>query len=166
MALVKCSECGKEVSAKVTVCPHCGAPVASHKSASRVNPLVIIMLIFYSIFAMYSSWRYFMSISYDVVGYLSFIVYYLFMMIGLWLLYFYVLFHKKPLRFVSIILFLISLIFSLAYYVIYLLGFHPGTLLDLFQEVVYIFCDFVQRYIVFGLLYLFVKKESNDYGTY
>ena len=25
MALIKCSECGKEMSDKATTCPHCGA---------------------------------------------------------------------------------------------------------------------------------------------
>ncbi len=28
MALIKCSECGKEVSTKATACPHCGCPAA------------------------------------------------------------------------------------------------------------------------------------------
>ncbi len=28
MALIKCSECGKEVSSQATACPHCGCPVA------------------------------------------------------------------------------------------------------------------------------------------
>lgn len=29
MALIKCSECGKEISDKATSCPHCGNPIAS-----------------------------------------------------------------------------------------------------------------------------------------
>ena len=28
MALVKCSECGKEISDKAEACPHCGSPRA------------------------------------------------------------------------------------------------------------------------------------------
>ena len=31
MALIKCTECGKEVSDKAPNCPNCGAPVASQK---------------------------------------------------------------------------------------------------------------------------------------
>ena len=27
MALIKCPECGREISDKATTCPHCGAPV-------------------------------------------------------------------------------------------------------------------------------------------
>lgn len=29
MAIIKCSECGNQVSSKATACPHCGAPVAA-----------------------------------------------------------------------------------------------------------------------------------------
>lgn len=29
MALIKCKECGKEVSDKATACPACGAPIAA-----------------------------------------------------------------------------------------------------------------------------------------
>lgn len=28
MALIKCSECGKEVSDKATACPNCGCPIS------------------------------------------------------------------------------------------------------------------------------------------
>lgn len=38
MALIKCSECGKEISDKATVCPNCGNPVSSVNVA---NPTAI-----------------------------------------------------------------------------------------------------------------------------
>lgn len=31
MALIKCSECGKEISDKATICPSCGAPNLSER---------------------------------------------------------------------------------------------------------------------------------------
>lgn len=31
MALIKCSECGKEISSNASVCPNCGNPIASKK---------------------------------------------------------------------------------------------------------------------------------------
>ncbi len=34
MALIKCSECGKEVSEKAATCPNCGAPIASGQEIS------------------------------------------------------------------------------------------------------------------------------------
>ncbi|MBU1630173.1 hypothetical protein KKD88_03805 [Patescibacteria group bacterium] len=33
MALIKCSECNKEISEKATSCPHCGCPVARKSNA-------------------------------------------------------------------------------------------------------------------------------------
>ena len=32
MALIKCPECGKEISDKATSCPNCGCPIAAAKS--------------------------------------------------------------------------------------------------------------------------------------
>lgn len=34
MALIACSECGKEISDKAASCPTCGAPTALHSSVS------------------------------------------------------------------------------------------------------------------------------------
>jgi len=35
MALIKCFECGKEVSDKATACPNCGAPPSGVKTRQR-----------------------------------------------------------------------------------------------------------------------------------
>jgi hypothetical protein len=35
MALIKCSECGKDVSDKATACPNCGAPIGSEHGPQR-----------------------------------------------------------------------------------------------------------------------------------
>ena len=35
MALIKCSECGNEVSDKATACPNCGAPPSSGHARQR-----------------------------------------------------------------------------------------------------------------------------------
>src|SRR5439155_18574303 len=35
MALIKCSECGKDVSDKATACPNCGAPASSGRARQR-----------------------------------------------------------------------------------------------------------------------------------
>jgi len=37
MALISCTECGKEVSDKASSCPNCGAPISSNGSVS-LNP--------------------------------------------------------------------------------------------------------------------------------
>lgn len=38
MALIKCGECGNEVSDKATACPKCGAPVAQTASVAAARP--------------------------------------------------------------------------------------------------------------------------------
>lgn len=38
MAIIKCSECGKEVSDLAAVCPSCGAPIAGVQSDKREKP--------------------------------------------------------------------------------------------------------------------------------
>lgn len=35
MALIKCSECGKEVSDKASSCPNCGAPIKEDEIKKR-----------------------------------------------------------------------------------------------------------------------------------
>lgn len=37
MALIKCYECGKEISDKATACPNCGAPVIENNSLNRLQ---------------------------------------------------------------------------------------------------------------------------------
>lgn len=41
MALIKCSECGKEISNKANICPNCGNPIQKKKTIM----LIIIMLL-------------------------------------------------------------------------------------------------------------------------
>lgn len=36
MALIKCSECGKEISNKATTCPNCGCPIEKEKKKVRI----------------------------------------------------------------------------------------------------------------------------------
>jgi len=56
MALIKCSECGKEVSEKATSCPHCGNPIEQIKiptqpqktnSTKRKNELLILIALIF-----------------------------------------------------------------------------------------------------------------------
>jgi hypothetical protein len=42
MALVKCGECGKEISDKAAACPGCGAPTAPVSAVSNTAPSVAV----------------------------------------------------------------------------------------------------------------------------
>ena len=37
MSMIKCTECGKEISDKATACPHCGCPMTEILSATKEN---------------------------------------------------------------------------------------------------------------------------------
>ena len=37
MALIKCEECGKEISDRADACPHCGCPISHVKPVTRNN---------------------------------------------------------------------------------------------------------------------------------
>ena len=39
MALIKCPECGKEISDKAESCPHCGYPITENAEAENINIL-------------------------------------------------------------------------------------------------------------------------------
>ena len=39
MALIKCSECGREISDRAEACPGCGAPVSAQREASPESPV-------------------------------------------------------------------------------------------------------------------------------
>lgn len=46
MALIKCPECGKEVSDKVNVCPHCGYEIKKQKRVKKLPIIVGIVVVF------------------------------------------------------------------------------------------------------------------------
>ena len=61
MALVKCSECGKEISDKALSCPHCGNPIQAIRNAQiaeqnkRYSKELNIQIILYSILGFLAS---------------------------------------------------------------------------------------------------------------
>lgn len=43
MSLIKCPECGKEISDEAKVCPNCGKPMVTSKEIKPINKLAIII---------------------------------------------------------------------------------------------------------------------------
>ena len=41
MALINCPECGRQVSDKAAVCPHCGVTIAAKPRKSNRAPIII-----------------------------------------------------------------------------------------------------------------------------
>ena len=47
MALIKCNECGKEISSKAKVCPNCGSPLGKEKKKGSCLTKVLGVFIFF-----------------------------------------------------------------------------------------------------------------------
>jgi hypothetical protein len=57
MALIKCPECGKEISDKAASCPHCGIPNANAKKWYQENsPQMVGLMILGFIFLAICIW--------------------------------------------------------------------------------------------------------------
>jgi hypothetical protein len=50
MALIKCPECGKEISDKAAACPNCGCPIGSQPTGIKVRALSDDPMVKYMIF--------------------------------------------------------------------------------------------------------------------
>lgn len=50
MALIKCPECGRQVSDKASSCPQCGCPIASHQTSIKIRCLSTDRTVKYLIF--------------------------------------------------------------------------------------------------------------------
>ena len=51
MALIKCKECGTEISSKAEACPKCGAKNVKHYGCGTIIIILIVVAIFTSIFS-------------------------------------------------------------------------------------------------------------------
>jgi len=54
MALIKCKECGKEVSKKAESCPHCGAPVKKQPTQYGCGTLIVLGVVVFIFIAVFS----------------------------------------------------------------------------------------------------------------
>lgn len=69
MALIKCSECGKEISDKAKTCPNCGAPVQSNDLKQEVSwgkAIGIIVGILFVLFGLFLTFDGLSKMSNDV----------------------------------------------------------------------------------------------------
>lgn len=57
MALIKCSECGREVSDKASTCPNCGNPIKSKNSFNLKKPILSIVVLLFVLGGGYAAWQ-------------------------------------------------------------------------------------------------------------
>lgn len=77
MAIIKCPECGKEISDSALSCPHCGKPFLFLKNCHKKYPnlkLIILILILPPLFCYYANYR---ADYYDNDSFEGLLVYYL-----------------------------------------------------------------------------------------
>ena len=55
MALIKCKECGKEVSKKAETCPHCGAPLKKQATQYGCGTLILIGIVTFILIGVFFS---------------------------------------------------------------------------------------------------------------
>jgi len=55
MALIKCKECGKEISDKAEGCPHCGAPQTKKPTQYGCGTFILILFILFVLAGLFSS---------------------------------------------------------------------------------------------------------------
>ena len=58
MALIKCPECGKQISDKAEVCPHCGVEARKELAKIQEKRSIIISVILACIVAAVALWAY------------------------------------------------------------------------------------------------------------
>lgn len=55
MALIKCKECGKEVSKKAETCPHCGVPLKKQATKYGCGTLILLGIVTFILIGVFSS---------------------------------------------------------------------------------------------------------------
>lgn len=57
--LIECSECGKQISSKATVCPNCGCPIeynVTNKTNTQKNMCICVMVVIIHLRALMNIW--------------------------------------------------------------------------------------------------------------
>ena len=54
MALIKCSECGKEISDKAATCPNCGSPTEKAEEDTKVIAFILGMVVLIALVGSYA----------------------------------------------------------------------------------------------------------------
>ena len=174
MALIKCIECGKEISDKAKQCPNCG--IKRKKSAKNyIRIMLFIIMGLFSIILLY-----YIKGTWDVIGYridnyneegylkiydviysISNFVYYVCTFILLWILVIHKNYPKKIFKTMGLVLLIIMIAFDIIYTLAVMAAsdfeFYTGFMFYAFQY-------FIDRYALYTILYLIVidtKEKKN-----
>lgn len=147
MALIKCEECGKEISDTANICPHCGIELKHKKEVKNkiefdvTDILIIILLVIYSGFMLFRNF-----------SFTLYTIYYIINILVLWLIYLLYKFNILSLKIITGIILLLDMI-------IYIIWLFPFSIkyLGIFRT----FLSFISDYAIYMLLYLVVLRRKN-----
>lgn len=171
MALIKCNECGKEISDSAKICPNCGIAINNKSNKiikkNNINKIFLIIMILYSVYTLYQAWNgleiligYFdMDYSYTIskVQSLTNLIYIIGSCALLWILLLYKNYQNNTLKNIALMIFIAMIFFDAIYTIVWIIEY--GFSLDL---ITYIFMLLVNKYAVFTILYLIITKEKKN----
>lgn len=177
MALIKCFECGNEISDTAVSCPKCGislggqsAGTTNKKSGGNkvLNILGIIFIALYSIFCIYMVYtnikNFFNTIDYiefvDVTYYICWTTYYIGSALALWMMLAYNITNNKIFKILSGGAIAITVFFALVYYLVGIVTWTEDikSFFDLVGSILQMFFGYYGTLIGSYLLFINRKK--------
>lgn len=164
MAIIKCSNCEKELNSDAKFCPNCGCKIK--KDNNVLDIIFIILLIIYSIFAIYALYQnisgflefsnlysYTITIA-DYMYYADNIIYYIGTALSLWGIFAYNKTNNSSFGILSGIMLIVSIFVFFIYTISYLICYEDISIIN-------ICIILINRYIIIGILYLLAIKMNN-----
>ena len=165
MALIKCRECGNEISDSVKTCPKCGIEIQVSSTTisskkRKLNVLALIFLIFYSLMTIYIVVDNISYIHYNIWNYGSFVLYYILTTFSLWGLLFYKVYNSRYLKITSGILLLVSMAITIVCFGYDFLDYIPSNLETLLEIIFHDILSFIDQYALLGFIYFLTIKDK------
>lgn len=167
MALIKCAECGKEISDTLKTCPNCGIEIKNNKKQETkkvLNKIDITILVILSIFSLYSIFACFNMITSSVWSFSTMIyqiisvVSYISIILMLWFVFLYKTNKKNIFKMLSTIFIIIGMLFHFINTIL-LIGYDSISISFNFRAV-------FDYYTLFPIiLYLYMLKEDKKNGN-
>ncbi len=169
MALIKCNECGKEISDKANICPNCGIRLKKRiGNANKIikifsDTLIVILLLLFLLFTLYDSYEAIKDIIYLEFYDVAYLIYDIIppvFLISLWL---YKRTNKLFLKWLSLFFLIISIFGYSSYFLSYY--YNMDNIFETFQ---YLFKYLIKIFVPNIVLYYLttdnkkMKKESGE----
>lgn len=162
MALIKCKECGKEISDTLKICPNCGIEINNKieiknnkKSSTKiVNIIIIIIFSLYALLSLRNCYYCIQGFKYEFIrNFIEFLIY-LLMPLTLGSVYAYYKTKKNIFKTLTIIILLSNIILFTIYQV-------SSSNFE-FSSLKYLLRNIIDRYSIISILCLFIIGENKN----